>query len=289
MQTPFFNQQLDLSSLLASYGIRGTSIYSKGLFTANPTSWLDVYGQFLYSQPKSTVNYQQADTGNLVLENQILFYNSEQFLLSAAAELPHTTASFGAEIRPLRRVRITSSWLTDRLHNSGSASSSRILASEGLSEQTRALLASSLVTNYSQIETDIFVDATSRLTLRGGYRYVWGNAGDSVLPPEGLASADFGKLRRNVGIGGVTYRASQKLTISGEVEDAVSSGGYFRTSLYDYQRVRAQARYQTLGSLSLSMDFTLLNNQNPISRINYDYIASQESLSFPGLQRAERD
>lgn len=278
--TPFFNQQLDLSSLLASYGIRGTSIYSKGLFTANPTSWLDLYGQFLYSQPKSTVNYQQADTGNLVLENQILFYNSEQFLLSAAAELPHTTASFGAEIRPLRRVRITESWLTDRLHNSGSASSSRILASEGLSEQTSALLASSLVTNYSQIETNIFFDASSRLTLRGGYRYVWGNAGDSVLPPEGLASADFGKLRRNVGIGGVTYRASQKLTISGEVEDAVSSGGYFRTSLYDYQRVRAQARYQATGSLSLSADFTLLNNQNPISGINYDYIASQESLSF---------
>jgi len=278
--TPFFNQQLDLSSLLASYGIRGTSIYSKGLFTANPTSWLDLYGQFLYSQPKSTVNYQQADTGNLVLENQILFYNSEQFLLSAAAELPHTTASFGAEIRPLRRVRITESWLTDRLHNSGSASSSRILASEGLSEQTSALLASSLVTNYSQIETNIFFDASSRLTLRGGYRYVWGNAGDSVLPPEGLASADFGKLRRNVGIGGVTYRASQKLTISGEVEDVVSSGGYFRTSLYDYQRVRAQARYQATGSLSLSADFTLLNNQNPISGINYDYIASQESLSF---------
>ena len=78
----------------------------------------------------------------------------------------------------------------------------------------------------------------------------------------------------------MTYRASQKLTVSGEVEDGVSGGGYFRTSLYDYQRVRAQARYQATGSLSLSADFTLLNNQNPISGINSDYIASQESLSF---------
>jgi hypothetical protein len=278
--TPFFNQQLDLSSLLASYGIRGTSVYSKGLFTANPTSWLDLYGQFLFSQPKSTVNYQQADTGNLLLESQVLFYTSQQFLLSAAAELPHTTASFGAEIRPLRRVRITESWLTDRLHNSGSASSSQVLANAGVSEQTSALLASSLLTNYSQFETDIFFDVTSKLILRGGYRYVWGEASDAILPPEGLASSDFGKLRRNVGIGGVTYRATQKLTISGDVEDGASGGGYFRTSLYDYQKVRAQARYQATGSLSLSADFTLLNNQNPISGINYDYIASQESLSF---------
>ncbi len=278
--TPFFGQQLDLSSLLASYGIRGTSVYSKGLFTANPTSWLDLYGQFLYSQPKSTVNYQQAATGNLLLENQVLFYTSQQFLLSAAAELPHTTASFGAEIRPFRHVRITESWLTDRLHNSASASSSQVLANASMSEQTSALLASSLLTNYSQFETDIFFDVTSKLILRGGYRYVWGEASDAILPPEGLASADSGKLRRNVGIGGVTYRATQKLTVSGEVEDGASGGGYFRTSLYDYQRVRAQARYQATGSLSLSADFTLLNNRNPISGINYDYLASQESLSF---------
>ena len=278
--TPILGQQLDLSNLLASYGIRGTSIYSKGLFTANPTSWLDLYGQFLYSQPNSSVNYQQADMGNLLLQNQILFYNSQQFLLSAAADMPHTTASFGGEIRPLRRVRIVESWLTDRLNNSGSASSSQVLANASLSEQMSALLASSLMTNYSQTETDVFFEATSKLTLRGGYRYVWGDASDAILPPEGLASADFGKLRRNVGIGGVTYRASQKLTVSGEAEDAVSGGGYFRTSLYDYQKVRAQARYQATGSLSLSSDFTLLNNQNPISGINYDYLASEESLSL---------
>ena len=105
--TPVLGQQLDLSNLLAAYGIRGTSIYSKGLFTANATSWLDLYGQFLFSQPNSSVNYQQAAAGNLLLQNQIFFYNSQQFLLSAVAELPHTTANFGAEIRPFRRLRIT--------------------------------------------------------------------------------------------------------------------------------------------------------------------------------------
>ena len=65
--TPVFGQTLDLTSLLASLRIRGTSIYSKGLFTASATSWLDLYGQFLYSQPDSDVHYQQTDTGNLFL------------------------------------------------------------------------------------------------------------------------------------------------------------------------------------------------------------------------------
>lgn len=112
--TPVSGQRLDFTSLLATYGIGGTSIYGKGLFTANPVSWLDLYAQFLYSQPYSNVQYQQAATGNLYLQNQLLFYNSQQFLLSSAAKMPHTTASIGAEIRPLSRVRIVESWSTDR-------------------------------------------------------------------------------------------------------------------------------------------------------------------------------
>ena len=40
----------------------------------------------------------------------------------------------------------------------------------------RALLTSSLVNNYNQAEIDLFYDATSKLMLRGGYRYVWGDA-----------------------------------------------------------------------------------------------------------------
>ena len=58
------------------------------------------------------------------------------------------------------------------------------------------------------------------------------------------SSADQAKLRRNVGIGGVTFRPTQKISLTAEAEVASSGGAYFRTSLYDYQKVRAQARYQ---------------------------------------------
>jgi hypothetical protein len=278
--TPYFGQTTELTSLLAAYGIRGSSIYSKGLLTASPTSWLDLYGQFLYSQPQTDVNYKQYDTGNLVLQSQLLFYTSEEFLLSSSAKLPHTTGSFGAEIRPLRRVRIMQNWLTDRLHNAGGALSNQLLASATVSEQIASLLASTLATNYSQEEIDVFFDVMPKLTLRGGYRYVWGEADDAILPPAGLASSDEAKLRRNVGLGAVTYRPGQKLLLTAEAEGASSGGVYFRTSLYDYQKVRAQARYQVLGSLSLWGDFTYLNNDNPTPGVNFQYQERQESLSL---------
>ena len=270
---PIFGQTLDLTDYLGAYGARGTSIYSRGLVTASATSWLDLYGQFLYSQPKTTVNYQQYDGGNLYLQSQILFYSSQQYLVSSAAQMPHTTGNAGAEIRPWHRIRITESWTTDRLHNSGSSAQNQTLP-----EQTAALLESTLVTNYSQAETLLFFDATSKLTLRGGYRYVWGDATDAVLPAEGLASVDNVKLRQNVGIGGFTYRPVLKLSFSAEGESASSGGAYFRTSLYDYQKVRAQARYHT-GPISFSADFNLLNNQDPQPGIKYDYLSHQESLS----------
>jgi hypothetical protein len=279
--TPIFGQKTDLTSLLAAYGVRGTSIYSKGLFTAEAASWLDLYGQFLYSQPDTNVNYQLTAAGNLLLQSQLLFYTSQQYLVSAAAKMPHTSGSLGAEIRPLRRIRIVQNWLTDRLHNAGSAASTQTLtATSGISQQMAALLASSLVTNYSQEEIDVFYDATSKLTLRGGYRYVWGDANDAVLPPAGLMSSDQAKLRRNVGIGGVTFRPGQNITIRADAEAASSGGSYFRTSLYDYQKVHAQARYQALASLNFTADFTLLDNNNPVPGVNYDFRSQQESLSL---------
>jgi len=278
--SPVFGQTLDLTSLLAAYGISGSSAYSKALFTANPATWLDVYGQFLYSQPNSSVHYQQTDAGNLYLQSQILFYSSEQQVINAAAQQPHSTGSLGAEIRPMKRLRIVESWLTDRLHAAGSAASTQALLSAGVSIPLSSLLASTLATNYSQEAVDVFFEATSKVTLRGGYRFVWGDAAYAFLPPAGLVSADHEQLRQNIGLGSMTYRPVQQISVTGEVEGASSSGVYFRTSLYDYQKVRALVRYHPLPSLTVSADFTLLNNHNPLAGTNYNYLSSQESLSL---------
>ena len=127
---------------------------------------------------------------------------------------------------------------------------------------------------------NVFLDVTSKLTLRGGYRYVWGDASDAILPATGLVSADQGKLRRNVGLGGATFHPISKISFTADVEAASSGGAYFRTSLYNYQKFRGQARYQVTGTLNLSADFTVLNNQNPTPGIHHDYLAHQESIAL---------
>ncbi|MGI8992442.1 MAG: hypothetical protein ACR2I2_23030 [Bryobacteraceae bacterium] len=281
--TPLLGQTQYLSSLLQSYGIRGDSIYSKGLVTASPTSWLDLYGQFLYSRPNTDVHYRQFDTGNLAILSQALFYTGQQYLLASEASLPHTSGGIGAEIRPFRRVRILESWLTDRMSDGGSSVARQTLLPATLPQAADALLSSSLVTNYNQEQVEFLFDVTSRFTLRGGYRYVWGDANDVVLPLSGLAGIDRGQLHRNVGLGGFAYHPSQKLSISGDVEGASSGDTYFRTSLHDYQKVRARARYQLTGSLNISADVNLLNNRNPTPGIDYDFLSRQESLSFQWL------
>jgi len=280
-----FGQNLFLSNALALYGISGNSKFTKGLFTANPVPWLDVYAQFLFSQPESIVNYQQTVAGNIFSQTQILFFSGQQYLVASAAKLPHTSASAGFEVRPWKRLRILESWLTDRLHNAGSAVSSLTSTSGSGTQQTASLLATSLATEYSQNETNVIFDATRKLTLRGGFRYVWGESRDVVLPAAGLSQLDQSSLSRKVGIGGATVRLNAKVSFSGDTEIARTSDAYFRTSLFNYEKVRARARYQVSGSVNLAADFTALNNQNPTPGIQYDFLSTQASLALQWLPK----
>jgi len=282
-QQQYFGQTLDLTNLMQAYGIRGSSIYSKVLFTANPFSWIDVSGQFLYSRPETNVNYTQFDTGNLVLQQSILFYTAEQALGFAAGKQPHTTGSLGFELRPLKRVRVLQTWMTDRMHTSAAGQfTDMILQAVGAPGQPGIPVfgdpSSLLVLNYNQEQTDVLLEVTHKLTLHGGYRYVWGDAetGNMLIAGPGQESSE---LRQQVGIAGFNFRATQKLTANVDFEDASSSHAYFLTSLYNYQKMRARARYQILSTLALQASFSLLNNQNPAAGSNYDFLSRQNSLS----------
>ena len=67
----------------------------------------------------------------------------------------------------------------------------------------------------------------------------------------------------HVGLAGLTFRPVRRLSLGFDFETASADRTYFRTSLQDYQKLRARARYQILESLSLSANFSLLNNLNP--------------------------
>jgi hypothetical protein len=273
--TPLLGQTLFLSRLEQAYGVRGRNVYSQALLSASLGSRLDISGQFLYSRPTSDATYWQSNTGNFVNLQSLLFFSGQQGLATAQAKQPHTSASAGAEYRPFRRLRIFETFLTDRLHNASSAAVDQQILLSG----QQPFLADRLIWNYNQQQVDAFFDATSKITLRGGYRYVWG---ESTLRAPQLFPQPAGErfeLRRNVGLAGVTARAGDKLSTAVDYEGAAGDRTYFRTGLQDYQKLRARARYQAAATLALQATFSYLNNQNPDPLSNYDFESRESALS----------
>ena len=274
--TPFLGQNLALTNLRQIYGIRGDSTYSRGLFTATPTSWLSLSGQFMFSQPKIDVNYSDFATGNLVLSSSLLFYTSQTGMATGAAKQPHVSGNAGFELRPLKRLRIVESWMTDRYHDAAFGLFTQVLKPASIS----TAMPNEQAVNFNQQQMDAMYDLTSKLTLRGGWRYVWGDA--TVLAGSLSQSGNFasGQLKRQIGLAGVTFRPLQKVSMSVDYEASSSDNIYFRTSLNDYHKARGQVRYQATGSLSLQGNFTVLNNQNPSPDIKYDFQSRDTAVAL---------
>jgi hypothetical protein len=280
LTTPFLGQRLSLTSGDEAYHVRSDSLYSRAVFTANPFSWVDLSGQFLYSRPHSHTFFSQRDTGNFYSFSALQFYTSQLDALEAQARQPHSSGSFSAELRPFRRLRVVESWMTDRLHNASSAFlTDQLLVSGSPLSPEEVFSSERLVLNYNQQEVQLFFDLTSKLTLRGGHRYVWGDAEvPAALVIESLGQ-ESGQLRRQVGLAGLNFRLSQKLSANLDFEASPGDRSYFRTSLNDYQKARFRARYQVLPSLLLSANFSLLRNENPAKTINYNFLSRDNSLS----------
>ncbi len=271
---------LQLTNLQEAYGIRARSSYSKVLATASPFRWLNLSGQFLYSEPKTDVNYMDVARGNFALIASLLFYNGQVDTTMGAANKPHVSGNAGFEVRPFRRFRMVESWSTDRYHDSAYATIAQyLLIGSGTSTPTSALTAGDQVVNYNQTQTDLFFDLSSRITLRGGYRYVWGDATALAPPLSQSGLFESGKLNQQVGIGGFTIRPIKKANITGEYEGGSTTHEYFRTSLYDFNRLRLRARYQATESLSLQASINWLRNRNPSQDIELDFSSHDVSLS----------
>jgi hypothetical protein len=274
----FVGQSLYLTSLLQAYGINGTAPYSRAMVTATPFSWLDFFGSFQYSQGRTDVNYTQANTGSFVVQTALLFYNSEQDLLSGAAKQPHTSGSAGFEIRPFKRLRILENWTTDRLHTASSASLTQALTTaSGALPPTMSPASDRLVDNYNQQSLDAILDLKWGLTVRGGERYVWG---DTTVRAPFAGGVEASTLSRQSGVAGINWRTKKRLTAGFDFEGGSSGHAYYRTSLQDYRKYRARARYQVRNSLALSWNFSRLQNANPVPSVQYTFWSNQNGASL---------
>ena len=284
LTTLFLGQRLSLTGLNQRYSVGGDNEYSKALFTANPFHWIDLYGQVLYSRPRTRGGYFQDNSGNFFNLDQFLFYGTQQRGVSTEARMPHTSTSFGAEVRPLRRLRILESVMTDRFRVPASflADNNNLWlypATPGVVSGTEVAAVETLHYRYNAQEVNVVFDVSSKLTLRGGHRFVWGDAVTRAPALSQTGPVEYGETRMNVGLAGMTFRPVQKVSVGFDFEAASADRNYFRTSLQDYQKLRARARYQALQSLSLSANFSLLNNLNPSVQNRYMFRSREDSLS----------
>jgi hypothetical protein len=279
--TPILGGTLVLNTLTQTYGVRGSSVYTKVLATASPFSWLDLNGQFLYSEPKTDARYFDTATGNFALLSSLLLYSGQYNIGASSSNAKHTLVSAGAEIRPFKRLKIIDSFSTNRYNETGAgALTEQILLTPGATfpALVSALSTQQAVTNNRQ-QVEAILDVTKKITLRGGYRYEWGDATVRAGTLDQSGSLALGALKRNVGLAGATIRPWQKLSLNVDYEGASTDQNYFRSSLYNYQKVRARAKYQASASLWFQANFGLLDNQNPTAGIQYDFRSRDNSLA----------
>ncbi|MEZ5400987.1 MAG: hypothetical protein R2729_15055 [Bryobacteraceae bacterium] len=270
--TPFLGETLRLDQLNQGYRVRGNTLYSKGLFTASPAHWVDFTGQFLYSRPRTDSEYTADAAGRFVSRNALVFANALRGMTFVEAKQPRTSASASVEVRPVSRVRLVETWMTDRLHNAGGAA-----ISETLPAPMSVFLADRLTWNWSRQQLDGFVDVARWLTLRGGHQYLWGDAATRAPQLGGPSTAE---LRRHTGLLGVVARPTDKLRVQADYEGARGDGArsWYTTSLNDYQKLRSQVRFQPASSLALHANVQALENKNPSRLGGYDFLSRSASL-----------
>jgi hypothetical protein len=277
--TQLFGQTLQLNNLTQAYGIQAHSYYTRALLTANPVSWFNVFAQFLYSQPKTTVTYQDALTGNFLLLNQLLFYSGQSDMATGAANKPHVSGNGGFEMRPFAHLRFTGTLSTDRFHDSAYSSLIQAFLTSGSSVNAATLISPLEMVNYNRAELLLFYDIGKRLTLHAGYRNEWGNTTVTASEQSQIGLYESGKLSRQVALAGANFHPFTKLSMNAEYEGASTAQAYFTTSLYNYTRIRARARYQARPSLAFQVNFAALENHDPILGSQEDYLSRDNSAS----------
>ena len=203
--------------------------------------------------------------------------------LTGTAKKPHPSGSVGFELRPDRHVRIMESFTTNHFHDTSDAVlATTLLTAAGTAVTPAALLSTNLfVVNYNQQEANILYDFNSRITLRVGHRFIWGDTSEpAALAFQGAGlTQESTKVDRNVALAAITFRMTDKLRASADFEGSPGDRSFFRTSLNNYEKGRLQARYQLRENLQLAGEFTILNNQNPDPAIMFDYLSRYSAVS----------
>ena len=266
--TPYLGQTLFLSQGQEFYRIRGDGPYTKALLTANPFNWLDLSGQFMYTKPNTTSTFSQYVAGNLVSPALFLFYPRGTDYAYGDARMPRTSGSLNAELRPFSRLRIRQTWETDKFTNTSTGNlTASIFPATGPVITSNTPATDRLEVTRSRLQTEGLLDIAKGYTLRGGYRYEWGESLLRAGANGGSSPSERGELERHVELVGFQARPIKPLTLNADVEIGNGVKTYYRTGLMDTRKYRILGRVTLPKNLLFSTIYSRFENKNPAATV----------------------
>ncbi len=275
---PLLGQNIVLNQLDENYRVRGRTPVSRVQLTATPWKRLTLAGRFVYSQPDLDFDYDRRSVGNFLSFDVLRVFTGELAAGSAEANRPHILGNLSVEFRPHDRISILETLVTDRFHISSTSSLGRSLTgTRPLSDppdpnntfNTESTDSNRFAVNLNQNQLESVISLTSRLSVRGGYRYMWA---DTQL--QSLISGDQAQaieLHRNVGLAGFGFRLPRKADLSLDLEIGEGNRVFSRTDVLDYRKLRVRGRYRPWESLTLSGSFSFMDHENNRPDLDYDF------------------
>ncbi|QOY89433.1 porin family protein [Paludibaculum fermentans] len=287
--SPYLGQSLYLLSGAQYYRVRGNGAYTKVLLTANPWNWLDLSGTLVRTAPKTYATYNDTLKGSLVSgDDPLLIIPQITDSYYGNVRMPHTSANASAEVRPMERLRVRTTWETDRFHTSGSGvltTSYFLTTTAATGTPVTGTDGERLDVTRNRQQVEALYDISKKYTVRGGYRYEWGSV---ILKANQFITdnpTERGELQRHVGLFGFLARPVTRLTLTGDFELADGVKTYYRSGLMDTKRINLQSRLSLPKSLFFNLLYSRFDNKNPTTGINLDATSQATSANLQWMPK----
>lgn len=289
--TSYLGQWLMLTSGNQLYRIRGNGDYTKALLTASPSNWLDLSGSFIRSRPKTYSELNQTEMGKLLSpDNPLQFLVGSTDYFFGNATMPHVSGSLSAEARVASRVRLRESWETDRYHTDGIGTlRSALLYTPATSSALTLNGGERLEVSHHRQQIEALVDILKNFTVRGGYRYEWGQSVMKASTYSVAGPQDRAELKRKAALAGFLIRPVQRLSLTGDIEITDGEKTYYRTGLLDTRRYRFQGRVTLPKNFFFNANYSYFENKNPNAGINYDYSSQAAAASLQWMPQGGKN
>ena len=267
-----FDRRLLLTDGSQLYQVTGNSMFTSASGSGSITNWLDVTGQFLYVKPEIDATLTQKGNGLFLVPGSTAFLTTQSEALAGQASMPRSSGIYTVTVAPLKRLRILHSLWTDRYHTAGA-----LALSDLITPSRSASFTDRLEFTYNREQTEALLDLTSKMTVRAGHRYTWGDA-TLRSPLTTIPTTKDPQLAQNTFLAGFMIRNMGGLWLNADYEKGDANRVYFRTSLNDYSKGTLRARYRINPNLQMSWNTVVLDNQNQI--VQLDFRSMQNGLSL---------